>query len=197
MAKFNYKKAVQILNFFAIKNGGKIDKMKACKLIFLADRAHLRKYARPIINDNYFALQYGPIPSKTKDIIEYKNNEASSYQYRDMFISKIENNNFTSFNDFDPCYFSDSDIEIMNKIYSDFGELSASRLLNITHKYPEWKKFEVALKEQKNKSIAMDYIDFFENPISNNDPIFDECEEHLELSKEIFLENIAFCHGLQ
>ncbi len=38
--KFDYKKATQALNFFAIKCGGKIDKMKALKLIFFADRYH-------------------------------------------------------------------------------------------------------------------------------------------------------------
>ena len=50
---FDYKKAVQAINFFARKNGGKITKLEVLKLIFFADRYHLRKYGRPITNDQY------------------------------------------------------------------------------------------------------------------------------------------------
>lgn len=68
--KFSHKKATQILNYFAIKEGGKINKMKALKLTFLADRYHLRKYGRLITNDEYFAMEFGPVASGVKDIAE-------------------------------------------------------------------------------------------------------------------------------
>ena len=45
-------------------------KMKALKLVYIADRYHLRKYGRLITNDTYFAMNYGPVPSGTKDIAE-------------------------------------------------------------------------------------------------------------------------------
>ena len=70
MVGFNYKKAVYTLAYFALKEGGAINKMKAFKLIWLSDRLHLRKYGRPILNDVYFALPMGPIPSNTKDIAD-------------------------------------------------------------------------------------------------------------------------------
>ena len=40
MNEFNHRKAVQALNFFSLKNGGKIEKMKAIKLLWLSDRVH-------------------------------------------------------------------------------------------------------------------------------------------------------------
>jgi len=49
MVGFNHKKAVQTLAYFAQKEGGVINKMKAFKLIWLSDRLHLRKYGRPIL----------------------------------------------------------------------------------------------------------------------------------------------------
>ena len=67
---FDYQKATQSLTFFAEKEGGRIHKMKALKLVYLADRYHLRKYGRPITNDEYFAMPYGPVASGVKDIIE-------------------------------------------------------------------------------------------------------------------------------
>ena len=63
-----YKKATQALNFLAKKKGGKINRMKALKLIYFADRLHLRTYGRPIIGDDYWAMQFGPVPSCTNNI---------------------------------------------------------------------------------------------------------------------------------
>ena len=48
---FSYKKATQALNYFARQSGGHLHKMKALKLLFFADRFHLRKSGRPLTND--------------------------------------------------------------------------------------------------------------------------------------------------
>jgi hypothetical protein len=67
---FVYKKATQAVNYFAQRSGGIINKMKAIKLIYFADRYHLRKYGRPITNDEYLAMDYGLVSSGVKDIAE-------------------------------------------------------------------------------------------------------------------------------
>jgi len=67
--EFDHKKATQALNFFAKRAGGKITKLNALKLIYLADRYHLRKYGRPIFSDTYWAMPYGPVASSVKDIV--------------------------------------------------------------------------------------------------------------------------------
>lgn len=67
---FDFKKATQALNYLAKKFGGNINKMQAIKLIYFADRYHLRKYGRPVTNDEFVAMGYGPVGSKTKDIAE-------------------------------------------------------------------------------------------------------------------------------
>ena len=56
---FNYKKATQALAYFAEKSGGTINRLKGLKLIYFADRYHLRKYGRLITNDTYFAMDNG------------------------------------------------------------------------------------------------------------------------------------------
>jgi uncharacterized phage-associated protein len=40
------------------------------KTIFLADRAHLNNYGRPITFDNYVAMTHGPVPSFTYDLLK-------------------------------------------------------------------------------------------------------------------------------
>jgi uncharacterized phage-associated protein len=64
----NYLKSVQVLNWIARKEGGKVDKLKAIKIYWLADRLHLRKYGSTLTNDTYYAMEYGPVASLAKDI---------------------------------------------------------------------------------------------------------------------------------
>lgn len=190
MLKFDFKKAVQTLNFFAIKEGGNIDKMKAIKLIWLSDRAHLRKYGRPIIGDTYYALEYGPIPSNTKDLAE--NNVFSSkleLNYSIKYIKPIEKNKIESISKVDEIIFSKTDIEILSDIYKEFGHKKPFELSNLSHYYPEWTKFEKQLKNKVSSRFTMSYLDFFENPLdSKEEDYFNQEIEHLELSKDYFLE---------
>lgn len=50
--------------------GGKVDMHKIFKTLFFADQEHLSKYGRTITGDVYFAMNYGPVPSKTDDIFK-------------------------------------------------------------------------------------------------------------------------------
>ena len=97
MRGFNYKKAVQALNFFAKEDGGTINKMKSIKLIWLADRLHLRKYGRSITGDEYFALPNGPVPSATRDVLECNNfMDDIASDYASEYIIAHEKYNFKS-----------------------------------------------------------------------------------------------------
>ena len=40
------------------------------KSLFLADRAHLNNWGRPITFDNYFAMKHGPVPSLSYDLLK-------------------------------------------------------------------------------------------------------------------------------
>lgn len=190
MLGFNYKKAVQALNFFAIKEGGEINKMKALKLIWLSDRLHLRKFGRPILNDTYFALNYGPVASNTKDLAENTDFlTVEEKEYRNLYIVNKDSYNYASKLPPEKVVFSSSDIEVMEKIYTKFGNLSEFKLSEVSHLYPEWKKFEDFLKSKTSSRFEMNYEDFFENPDEDYNGFFSEPEESLNLSKDLFLEN--------
>jgi hypothetical protein len=68
---FDCKKATQALNYLASAERDKrINKMKAIKLIWVADRFHLRKYGRLLTNDTYVAMKFGPVGSSVKNLAE-------------------------------------------------------------------------------------------------------------------------------
>ena len=66
---YNVRKAAQVTAFFAHKEGGEINVLKAAKLLYLADRNHMKKYDFPILNDEFVSMAHGPVTSSTLDCI--------------------------------------------------------------------------------------------------------------------------------
>jgi len=202
MAGFNHKKAVQSLNFFALKEGGTINNMKAIKLIWLSDRTHLRKYGRPIIMDQYFALPYGPVPTNTKDLITNQTSFLSEDEiiYRNEFISEKYQYNFSSIKHIDTKVFSKTDLSTMEAVYEEFGNLDQFELSKISHNYPEWKKFESGLKNKLYSRHEMNYLDFFKDPNDPDDKLhnsfFEDTDKYIEIAREIFNENNDLAYGI-
>lgn len=192
MLGFNYKKSIQALNFFAIQAGGNINKMKALKLIWLSDRLHLRNFGRPILNDTYFALNYGPIASNTKDLVENTSFLTEPERaYRNEYLSNHSQTtyDFQSKNPVDSKVFSKTDLEVMETIFKVFGHFNEFQLSEESHKYPEWKKFEGHLKSSTASRFEMNYEDFFSAYNKEENILFDKDIDFLETSKEMFLEN--------
>lgn len=186
--RFNHKKATQALNFFALKEGGEINKMKALKLLWLADRHHLRQFARTITNDEYKAMRRGPVASGTRDLLERSSFLAPLHlEYSSHFIKESgDRNYFHSISGVQDVVFSKTDLNALEEVYSLFGDRDKDYLSEFTHDYPEWKKFEKPLAKGI-KSCNIDLQDFFENPDTGNHSLFKESPEELETSKELFL----------
>lgn len=189
MRGFNYKKAVQALNFLAIKSGGTINKMKALKLVWLADRVHVRKFGRSITGDEYYALPNGPVPSGTRDVLESSNflDDAAS-EYAKAFITQSDKYNFKTLSEVNQKVFSQTDIEILDLVFSKYSHLGQFELRDLSHSFPEWKKYESALTKRLSSRFRIDPLDFF---IDTEDVtgLHKDSESNLEITKQIFEEN--------
>ena len=187
--EFDYEKATQAINYLAVLEGGKINKMKSIKLIWLADRYHLRKFGRPITNDVYMAMPYGPVASSVKDIAEFSEFLSENERgYASVFLSIPEKYIVNSIKEPDLDVFSDTDVEAIRLVYDNFKSLDEFQLADFSHHYPEWKKHEGALKTSSR--APMNYKDFFENPVGFDDSIFSMDEAGLFAAKESFEHNI-------
>ena len=163
--KFQYRKAVQALNFLARANGGRIGKLRALKLVYLADRYHLRKYGRPITNDQYIAMEYGPVASSVKDIAElsdFLGREERRYAVR--FLAPAYTHQVKSLAAVDSDVLSESDRAALQVTWRRFGRNGRADgfdLARLTHCYPEWLKHSEAL--QVGSRVRMDWEDFLDN----------------------------------
>lgn len=161
--KFSHKKTTQMLNYFAIASNGSINKMKVIKLIYFADKYHLRKYGRPISNDEYYAMPYGPVGSGAKDIAEMSDFLApEEKEYASNYINSVEKYYVTTTKKVDENVLSDSDLEALKFSWEKFGSLAEFRLARLSHEYPEWQKHEENLKSLSR--IRMNYEDFLDDP---------------------------------
>ncbi|MBQ3464514.1 SocA family protein [Candidatus Saccharibacteria bacterium] len=195
--KSDYKKITQMINYLIRKDerAASIHELKIIKLVWAADRYHIRKYARTVSEDRYVAMKNGPVGSLTKDVAEFSDNEYSKVEPTDFeyigsyirFEKTNENGVLSSVNDVDYDELSETDKEALDFAWDTFGRYDWRTLVEITHKYPEWKKHQAALESGATKREDINLIDFFENIEDKNDP-FRVTNEFLAGSKEMYLE---------
>ena len=67
---YNPRKAAQVIAFLVQGRGGRTDIIDVVKLAYLADRSFLNKYDRPILFDELYCLDHGPVDSTTYNSIK-------------------------------------------------------------------------------------------------------------------------------
>jgi uncharacterized phage-associated protein len=159
----NFKTCVQAIHYL-LSLLGIADKLKIVKLLFLADKFHLIGYGRTITGDSFVAMKNGPVGSMVLDVLN-KNIESlcqDEIKYCEDYLEQISQYNYHN-KDSNPGYdfLSDSDKDVIKKIAGIFGKKTGFDLVDLTHKYPEWKKFEKQLTEETTKCENINIIDLF------------------------------------
>lgn len=188
-----HRKAAQALNFFARQEGGSINKLKALKLLFFADRYHLRKYGRPVSECEYYAMKHGPVASEAKSIAEECDTlPAKAREYARKYIRKGEDYDFRAAADMDSTVLSASDREALEFAWQNFGRFDKYDLRDITHHYPEWKRHEAKLA--KTRRVPIDLADFFQEPDAGYIPCHPLTDEEREAALELFRQRQTFAN---
>lgn len=179
---------IQALNYLAHHAPGQtLDKIDALKLLFLADRDQLRDGGyRTITGDKYDARKYGPVARRANRLIEdmaRTGGDKDGYlaverrRGRRIAIRPLRPVNMDKF--------SESDVESLDRVLRLWP--SHPDLVAYTHRFPEWKKHEPALKAGA-RSVRMDHLDFF---LPCPDPADEYCPAGAELvamSRELYAE---------
>lgn len=184
--KLHERKRINAILYFAEKSSDyKIKRLKLMKLLWLADRIHLNRYGRTILRDQYFALPCGPIASNTMDLSEKGVDEVFS----------VDDYTITAEDHFDPKYFSRSDLNVMEEVWEKYGHMIDNKLVDLSHKFPEWKKFEDGLNDpDKPNRYLIDMDDFFKDAEENAN--YEYNSEQSGNAKEIYSENSTIQEAL-
>lgn len=192
------RKSTQALNYFArlAASGAprpELNKLKALKLLFFADRYHIRKYGRPVTNSAYFAMAKGPVASEAKHVAEdAKRLGFHARNYARRFVrQKKDTFNYTSVAEVDHAVLSKTDVEALDFAWGVFGHYSKFQLCEITHHYPEWKRHARTLQRGPNRRVPMDYADFFDDPDIGYNPCHELSKKDREIGRELYLDSQA------
>lgn len=129
---YNPNKANQAILWLLESQGGRIDKLKLVKELYLADKEHLLRYGRPIIGGQYYAMQHGPVSSELLKHIDQATIPSGPFILENNFIKS----NTLEFSTED---LSESDIEILKSIDQRYDHFTGWSLRNLTHRLLEWK----------------------------------------------------------
>jgi uncharacterized phage-associated protein len=196
---FNYQKLTQALNYLAHQySGNKVSRLKVMKLLWAADRYHIRKFGRLIGGDDYFAMPHGPVHSTGKRIADEDLWLEEYLKYSRAFVRK-DDYALKAISDVDNSKLSETDIEALDFAYHSFGDVDKYILRDLTHKYPEWAKHEPSLESGRSSCEPIDPVDFFLDPDPEEvaDDKFRMNSDLLADSKEIFEESQTISRVLQ
>ena len=188
----NTNKIIQALAYLASKEpNNTMEKMKAYKLLWLADRLHVRQSGRTITGDTYYAMPHGVVPSDAKCLLDNVPTKLEQEQgYLEQYIKPVDSYHYQTISTPDLRVFSDSDQEALDKVYEAYGNLTGKELSRLSHSFPEWTFYESLIndKDEKN-SYRVDIDHFFEPCDADYKGLFAaESDELLSLTKQLYHE---------
>ncbi len=118
--------------------GGRADMHKVFKILYFADKMHLGKYGRSITHDTYIAMEYGPVPSITDDIVKAVRGDSYFAPYADdlrLYFEVVDRYQLRPLMAADMDCLSASDVECLDAAIKKCRELSFPELTHLSHGY--------------------------------------------------------------
>ncbi len=137
---FDDCKTAQAAGWLLHKAGGTMSYMVLIKLLYLADRKSLVKTGVPITGDKMVAMPHGPVLSRTYDHVNMgepteTDQPTAWYEY----ITEPEGYNVSG-KKTEPKTdeLSQYELETLDSVYQQFGQMNRWVLRDFTHTLPEW-----------------------------------------------------------
>jgi len=142
---FNEVRTAQAAAFLLFRAGGKLPLIKLVKLLYLAERLSLKKYGEPITGDKLVSMPHGPVLSMTYDLINgalpsVEGGWDSWISDRASHMVALRDRSRIRSPEADLLELSESDLEILNDVWNEFGHWDRWALVRYTHSdaCPEW-----------------------------------------------------------
>lgn len=162
--RFNPDKLVNALAFFSRAGVPGLDQMKIAKLVFLADREHLLRYGRTITGDRYVCMEHGPVPSRTRDLVNARLAEDPDVELMGEYFDVGRSHTYPELiakRDADLEVFSETDIEVLEEIAQKYGPRTAWQLRDLTHELPEIQAALAKRSASKKNVVPVPFESFF------------------------------------
>ncbi|MHC8509664.1 MAG: Panacea domain-containing protein [Rhodospirillales bacterium] len=139
--KFNPLKALEAVLWLANQKPG-ITLHTVSKVLFFADRRHLNAYGRPVLGDKYAAMDYGPVPSATYEILKGDPIAVEALGGGPLPFEVRGNFHVHAARAAETALLSESDVECLAASLAENGDLSFSQLVEKSHNDPAYRPAE-------------------------------------------------------
>lgn len=157
LPKFNEAKAAEagaILLSFA---GGKMPYMKLMKLLYLAEKAAIGKWERPIILDTYYSMKDGQVMS---GVIDLAKGNILGERWQQLIARKGLYSSHLIDNQFKREKITDAELELLTAIYKEFSKYDQYELGAITKRGREYRETSSRILTEFEQLLdALDYSD--------------------------------------
>lgn len=176
---FNKEKAIHAI-LYILAHLKRKDTHKVSKILFFADQKHLVEYGRSITGDEYFAMEFGPVPSNIFDIFKALRGEgffansvgdlADFFEVNAFYVHPKQEANLD--------YLSQTDIECLDEAIDKCKDLTFGELTNLSHGLA-WGNTRPNAR-MTLKDILLEVV---------------EDEEFAQMEQERIHSETAFCYG--
>ncbi len=143
-----------------------LGKVKLMKLFYFLDFMHLKTYGSPVTYDKYINLEHGPIPSYIKNLVDTAADDIDcSFLADTIYFERPEGTEMVrvlpkrKFNANSKNYFSKTELEVLEKVCTRFGDKNTKYVEEISHKEAPWKDtkyldeipYELATKDSDSR----------------------------------------------
>lgn len=161
--KYREDKTTQAAAMFLKLAKGKMPYLKLLKLLYILDRKALLTWGHPVSYDSYVSMDKGPVLSKTYDLIT-EEIEPGKDSYWRKYISEPEHFSVKLIQNCSDDQLSEAEIELIQEVYKDFGEVDKWALVDLTHNFEEW-------QDPHGSSIPIKYSDILKAGYKTKDEI--------------------------
>ncbi len=146
---------------YVLQRVGRADYHKVFKILYFAEKFHLKSYGRPLTGDSYQAMPYGPVPSFLYDVFKAAEKGVSPFgeatERSGAFAVSRDGKTpiVRALMEPDKDELSESDLEALDLSIGENGGLKFDELVKKSHD-SAWDKAE------KNEDIEMSYLDIAE-----------------------------------
>lgn len=161
---YNERKAAEIVAYLLSKGGGSLEILKLMKLVYLCERSSYEQYGEPLLGDQPYAFEHGPVLSKTFDLAKVNSSVKSAAWER--LINPSQDYNVTlrnpgEFNSDSLMDVSDSDLALVDAIWAEFGHMTGNELRAYTHReLPEYSEPPMGKRAQINPHALLRAVGF-------------------------------------
>jgi len=137
--RFRFDRSLQAATYLVKLAGGKVPWLYLMKLLYIADREYLFTYGEMITCDRVVAMEHGPVLSNVLYLI--KGRIVRSDEWAVHLQTLPESRMVRVIDDPGTGSLCRASRELMDNVYNMFGKMTKYQLRDLTHEFPEWKKY--------------------------------------------------------